>query len=201
MRPDATFQLGKDDALIVVDVQNDFLAGGALAVTDGDAVIAPLNCQIERFSGAGLPLIFSRDWHPPNHCSFAANGGSWPSHCVAHSRGAQFSSALIVPESARIVSKATRPDSEAYSALQQTGLTAWLRSHGVRRVFVGGLATDYCVRATVLDLLDAGFATVLLIDAVRAVDARPGDGEAALREMIAAGAIPGRSGGSGMRPQ
>ena len=185
----------------MVDVQNDFLPGGALAVTGGDAVIAPLNCLSGKFAATGLALVFSRDWHPPDHCSFSENGAPWPRHCVAGTYGAEFPGALAVPDTARIVSKATQAGEEAYSALQGTGLAATLRDQGVRRVFVGGLATDYCIRATVLDLLDAGFATILLLDAVRAVDLQPGDGENAIREMSAAGALLTRTSNVKSRPQ
>lgn len=201
MATETTLKLHDGDALIVVDVQNDFLPGGALAVTGGDAVIAPLNCLSGKFAANGLALIFSRDWHPPDHCSFSENGGTWPRHCVAGTHGAEFPGALAIPDSASIVSKATEAGEESYSALQGTGLAATLRDQGVRRVFVGGLATDYCIRATVLDLLDAGFATILLLDAVRAVDVKPGGGENAIREMSAAGAVLTRTSSVESRPQ
>ncbi len=201
MATETTLKLHDGDALIVVDVQNDFLPGGALAVTGGDAVIAPLNCLSGKFAANGLALIFSRDWHPPDHCSFSENGGTWPRHCVAGTHGAEFPDALAIPDSASVVSKATEAGEESYSALQGTGLAATLRDQGVRRVFVGGLATDYCIRATVLDLLDAGFATILLLDAVRAVDVKPGGGENAIREMSAAGAVLTRTSSVESRPQ
>ncbi len=201
MATETTLKLHDGDALIVVDVQNDFLPGGALAVTGGDAVIAPLNCLSGKFAANGLALIFSRDWHPPDHCSFSENGGTWPRHCVAGTHGAAFPDALAIPDSASIVSKATEAGEESYSALQGTGLAATLRDQGVRRVFVGGLATDYCIRATVLDLLDAGFATILVLDAVRAVEVKPGDGENAIREMSAAGAVLTRTSSVESRPQ
>lgn len=175
------------DALLVVDIQNDFLPGGALGVADGDAVIAPLNRLINDFSTAGLPVIISRDWHPSDHCSFSEHGGPWPRHCVAGTPGAEFSPALATPEDAIVVSKATETMTEAYSALQGTGLADRLREAEVTRVFIGGLATDYCVRATVLDLVAAGFEAVTIEDATRAVDVEPGDGVAALRDIVAAG--------------
>lgn len=176
------------DALVVVDVQNDFLPGGKLAVPRGDAVIAPLNRMIARFVAAGLPVYATRDWHPPDHCSFRERGGPWPPHCVAGSEGAAFPSALELPSAVRVVSKATTAQEEAYSGFQGTDLAAQLRAAGVRRVFVGGLATDYCVLATVRDALREGFAAVVLGDAVRAVDVKPGDGAAALAEMARCGA-------------
>ncbi len=176
------------DALVVVDVQNDFLPGGALAVPDGDAVIPVLNAWIGRFRAEGLPVFATRDWHPPDHCSFAAQGGPWPPHCVAESPGAGFAAGLALPADAILISKATRPEAEALSGFSGTDLADRLRALGVGRVFVGGLATDYCVRETVLDAIAAGFAVVVLTEAVRAVDVHRGDGARALDEMRRAGA-------------
>ena len=180
--------LSDHDALIVVDVQNDFLPGGALAVTDGDQVIAPLNRAVSLFGSRGLPVFFSRDWHPPAHCSFTAQGGAWPAHCVAGTPGARFAAAMKVPDDATIVSKGTSLDRDAYSALDGTDLPERLRAGGIRRLYVGGLATDYCVKATVLDALAAGFQVVVLADAIRAVNVEPEDGERAIAAMIDAGA-------------
>lgn len=176
------------DALIVVDVQNDFLPGGALAVPAGDDVIEPLNRAIEAFERARLPVYYSRDWHPPNHCSFKAQGGPWPPHCIAKSDGAAFAPKLRVAMDATLISKATTAGVDAYSAFQGTTLAAQLIAGGVRRVFVGGLATDYCVRATVLDARKHGFEVELLGDAVRAVEVEAGDGRRALEEMLQRGA-------------
>ncbi|MGB5101916.1 MAG: nicotinamidase [Steroidobacteraceae bacterium] len=180
---------GPGDALLVVDVQNDFLPGGALGVLHGDEVVAPLNRMIARWRALGLPLVFTRDWHPANHCSFHAQGGPWPPHCVAGTPGARFASSLTVPADAIITSKGTDPQREAYSAFQGTGLADLLRSRGVRRVIIGGLATDYCIRATGIDARAAGFGYAVLTDAVRAVDVNPGDGERALAELAANGAL------------
>ncbi len=176
-------------ALIVVDVQNDFVPGGALPVPNGHEVVPILNRYIEAFVGKGLPVIATRDWHPPNHISFKSRGGPWPPHCVQGTWGAEFHPELKLPKDVIIVSKATDPDREAYSGFEGTGLAERLRELGVKRVFVGGLATDYCVKHTVLDALKYGFEAILLLDASRGVDVNPGDSARAIREMVAAGAI------------
>jgi len=176
------------DALIVVDVQNDFLPGGALAVPGGGAVIEPLNGHIRRFARLRLPIFATRDWHPREHCSFREQGGPWPSHCVSDTHGAKFPPELQLPRDVHVISKATRPGSDAYSGFQDTDLAQQLRDFGCTRVFVGGLATEHCVRATVLDARAAGLEVVVLADAIRALDAQPGDGEHALTEMKASGA-------------
>jgi nicotinamidase/pyrazinamidase len=181
--------IGPGDALVVVDVQRDFLPGGALGVPAGDEVIAPINRAVGMFQRAGLPIFYSRDWHPANHVSFKARGGPWPRHCVAGTEGAAFAATLRVPPSAVIVSKATSPDRDASSAFQGTTLASMLRSAGVRRVYVGGLATDYTVKATVLDAKREGFDVKVLADAVRAVEVQPGDGQRALHEMQRSGAV------------
>jgi nicotinamidase/pyrazinamidase len=175
------------DALVVVDVQRDFLPGGALAVPRGDEVVAPLARCVDLFQSRGLPIIFTRDWHPPNHCSFREQGGPWPAHCIAETEGARFAAALRIPDQALIVSKATAPDVENYSDFEGTHLADRLKRWGVKRLFVGGLATEYCVRATVLDALRHGFGVVLLTDAVRPID--PRDGQRALAQMLAQGAV------------
>lgn len=186
---DRNYQLNAHDALIIVDVQNDFLPGGALAVRHGDAVIEPLNQMIEWFKAKDCPIIATRDWHPQDHCSFKAQGGPWPVHCVAESKGAQFPKELRLPKTAWIISKATAPSPDAYSGFQGTDLAERLKAHKIKRVWVGGLATDYCVRQTVLDALKAGLDAMLLFEAVRAVNLKPGDGNQAIDEMEEAGAI------------
>ena len=180
--------LGRGDALLVVDVQQDFLPGGALAVPEGDAVIPPLNEAIRAFSAAGLPVFATRDWHPPDHCSFVRQGGLWPIHCVAGTNGAAFPESLRLPAATAVISKAGAPSSEAYSAFAGTGLAGLLSDRRVGRVFVGGLATDYCVLRTVLDARAVGLDVVVLDDAVRAVNIEPGDGARAIGRMRAAGA-------------
>lgn len=183
-------RLQAGDALVIVDVQRDFLPGGALGVPGGDAVVPVLNRYIARFGAHGLPIACTRDWHPPAHCSFHAQGGPWPPHCVAGTDGAAFAPALELPANAKRVSKAATAEADAYSGFERTELAGWLHARGARRLFVGGLATDYCVRATVCDGLAAGFAVFVLADAIRAVDLQPGDGERALAAMRAAGARP-----------
>jgi nicotinamidase/pyrazinamidase len=178
---------GPTDALLVVDVQNDFLPGGALGVHGGDAIVEPLNRVLAAWRSRGLPVFLSRDWHPPGHCSFAAQGGPWPEHCVAGTDGAAFAAQLVVAPDDAVISKATRRDKDAYSALDGTPLAAMLRERSISRLFIGGLATDYCVRATGLDARAAGLGVVVLGDAVCAVNVRPGDGTRALRELAAAG--------------
>jgi nicotinamidase/pyrazinamidase len=181
------------DALVIVDVQNDFCPGGALAVPEGDRVVGVLNAYAERFAAAGAPVFASRDWHPAVTRHFKAHGGAWPPHCVQGTPGAAFHPALVLPPGTGVVSKGADPDTDAYSCFQADtadGLpfAAALGEHGVRRLFVGGLATDYCVKATALDALKDGFEVVVLADAVRAVDVAPGDGDRALAAMRAAGA-------------
>ncbi|MBI2104107.1 MAG: isochorismatase family protein, partial [Candidatus Omnitrophica bacterium] len=164
-----TLQLGAGDALMVVDVQNDFLPGGSLAVPEGDAVVPVLNRYLEAFKERGLPVVASRDWHPPGHCSFKDQGGPWPAHCMMGTPGAAFAPALALPPTALIISKGSDPERDAYSGFQGTDLHERLRLLGAQRLFVGGLATDYCVRETVQDALARGYAVILLQDAIRAV--------------------------------
>jgi nicotinamidase/pyrazinamidase len=178
------------DALIVVDVQNDFLPGGALAVPQGDAVVPVLNLYLAAFHAKGLPIYATRDWHPGNHCSFKARGGPWPPHCVAATAGAAFAQDLRLPVETVVISKADTADKEAYSGFEGTDLDARLKRAGVRRVFVGGLATDYCVLNTVKDARRLGYTVCMLTDAIRAVDVQPGDGERALATMQQLGAQP-----------
>ncbi len=175
------------NALVVVDMQNDFCPGGALGVEEGDQIIPGINTLIPRFE----TCVFSRDWHPPDHCSFAENpeyvDGSWPVHCVAHTHGAAFHPDLKIPEGARIVNKATEPDREAYSAFDGTGVGDELRAAGIQRVFVCGLALDYCVRMTAMDAVAEGFNTVLLQDLSRAVNNAPESVKQTLEELEQAG--------------
>lgn len=181
-------ELQDHDALLIVDVQRDFLPGGALPVPEGDEVVPVLNRYIERFTRRGLPVFATRDWHPPNHCSFRDQGGPWPPHCVAGTEGAKFADGLRLPEDTVIVSKATEPEREAYSGFEGTDLAARLKDRAIRRLFVGGLATDYCVLNTVRDAIRHGFEVFLLTDAIRAVNVHPEDERKALEEMRRLGA-------------
>lgn len=181
---------GHEEALLVTDVQVDFLPGGSLPVPHGDEVVPVLNRYMEAARRKGVPIFVTRDWHPERHCSFRAQGGPWPPHCIAGSPGAEFAPGLKLPPEAALVSKATREDAEAYSSFSGTDLAQRLHKLGVKRVLVGGLTTDYCVLNTVRDARAAGFEVRFLTDAIRAVDVHPGDGERAEREMRAAGAVP-----------
>lgn len=182
-------KVGKEHALLIVDVQNDFLPGGSLAVPHGDEVIPVLNRYIALARSRGAPVFASRDWHPRNHSSFRARGGPWPEHCVAGTPGAAFAPGLELPPEAVVISKAMREDADAYSSFEGTDLAPRLRKLGVKHVLVGGLATDYCVLNTVRDALKSGFEVLLLRDAIRAVNVQPGDGERAERQMAQAGAV------------
>lgn len=181
-------QPGPGDALVIVDAQIDFLPGGNLAVPAGDEVVPILNGYIAAFQRRHLPVFATRDWHPPDHCSFRSRGGPWPPHCVAHSDGARFAPLLALPCEVTIVSKATEPQKDAYSGFEGTELDGILRAAGVRRLFVSGLATDYCVLNTVRDARRLGYEVWLLTDAIRAVDVQPGDGQRAIAQMRALGA-------------
>jgi nicotinamidase/pyrazinamidase len=178
----------KKRALIVVDVQNDFCPGGALAVANGDQVVAPLNGLMEEFLSLDEPVFKSRDWHPAQTKHFAAQGGTWPVHCVQETRGAEFHPELLDDTRISIISKGTN-DEDTYSAFDGTDLAARLREQGVEEVWVGGLATDYCVKNTVLDALREGFKVKVLANAMRPVELKPGDGERAIEEMRQKGAI------------
>ncbi len=178
------------DALVVVDVQRDFMPGGALPVPRGDEVVPVLNEYIALFEKRGLPVFLTRDWHPEDHISFQGYGGIWPPHCVQGTEGAEFHPDLRIPSDNKfVISKGTSRDFDAYSGFQGTVLESLLRERGVRRVYVGGVATDYCVKNTVLGALNLGFQAVLLLDAVRGVDLNPGDVERAVEHMLSEGAV------------
>jgi nicotinamidase/pyrazinamidase len=177
----------KKRALIVVDVQNDFCPGGALAVPKGDEVVGPLNGLIEEFLVRDEPVYKSRDWHPPDTKHFKEYGGIWPPHCVRDTRGAEFHPELLDDPRINVISKGTG-DENNYSAFDGTDLAARLKEQGVEEVWVGGLATDYCVKNTVLDALREGFKVKPIANAMRPVELQPGDGERAIEEMRQNGA-------------
>ena len=185
-------------AVLVVDVQRDFCPGGALAVADGDRVVPVLNEVLRAANARGLPLYATRDWHPPDSSHFLARGGAWPVHCVADSPGAQFHPDLRLPDGTLIVSKGTEANSDGYSAFEGclddgTPLAHDLRRRGITHLVTGGLATDYCVRHSVLDAIGKGWHVTLVTDAIAGVELTPGDGERALAEMRGAGAELSRS--------
>jgi nicotinamidase/pyrazinamidase len=178
------------DALVVVDVQNDFLPGGNLAVAHGDTVVPALNRYLDVFHAHGLPIYATRDWHPPGHCSFQAQGGPWPPHCIADTPGAAFAEQLRLPPETVVISKAEEVDKDAYSGFEGTDLDARLKRAGARRLFIGGLATDVCVLNTVRDARKLGYDVFLLTDGARAVNVNPDDGRKAEEEMRRLGAEP-----------
>ncbi|MCS7262111.1 MAG: nicotinamidase [Aquificaceae bacterium] len=183
-------RLSPQDALVVVDMQRDFMPGGALPVKEGDTIVPRLNQYIQLFSRKGLPVFFTRDWHPPDHISFKEQGGVWPPHCVQDTPGALFHPDLFIPEDNRfIISKGTSRDFDAYSGFQGTVLHSLLQERGIRRVFVGGVATDYCVRNTVIGAINLGYQAFLLLDCIKGVDVSPGDSERAVEKMLLAGAV------------
>ncbi len=181
-------EIGKKTALIVVDIQKDFLPGGNLAVPDGDKIIPIVNEYIQKFEEAGGLIVATRDWHPVDHISFKERGGPWPPHCIQNTDGAKFHDDLKLPENTVIISKADEPDKEAYSGFQGTELQNLLKEKGIDSVFVCGLATEYCVKNTVLDAIKLGFKTHILADAIKGIDANPGDSEKAIEEMKSEGA-------------
>jgi len=187
IRLEKEISLSKTDALIIVDVQMDFLPGGALPVPEGDQIVPVLNEYIDLLKRKAKTYA-TRDWHPPNHVSFKAQGGPWPPHCLQDSEGAKFHPDLKLPKDATIISKALDPKRESYSGFDNTDLANDLRLNGVSRIFVCGLATDYCVKNTVLDGLALGFDVVLLTDAIRGINVNPSDAEKAVEAMILRGA-------------
>jgi nicotinamidase/pyrazinamidase len=179
---------GKKKALIVVDVQNDFCPGGSLAVADGTAVVAPLNKLMKEFLDRDEPVFKTRDWHPAKTKHFQAYGGTWPVHCVEGTPGAEFHPDLLDDPRVNIISKGINERADGYSGFDGTDLARILREEEVEQVWVGGLATDYCVKHTVLDALSQGFEVKALADAMRPVNVNPDDGAKAVEEMRAAGA-------------
>jgi len=176
-------------ALIIVDMQNDFMPGGALPVKDGDKIIPLINRYIQLFRERNRPIYATRDWHPENHISFKERGGPWPKHCVQGTWGAEFHPDLDLPRETVIIDKAYREDRDAYSGFQETVLDLDLRRKNIKRIFLVGVATEYCVKATALDGINLGYEVILLIDAVKGVNLKPGDSDRAVKEMIENGVI------------
>jgi nicotinamidase/pyrazinamidase len=186
-----SFQAG--DSLLLVDPQNDFCPGGSLPVADGDQVMRVLNAWAAAAERANIPIVLTRDWHPSRTTHFKEFGGVWPPHCVMGTHGAEFHPDLEVPPTAMVVSKGMGEAEDAYSAFQArdesgTLLQTLLERRDVHHLYIGGLATDYCVRSSALDALQAGFRVTLIPDGMRPVNLQPTDGERAVAEMRAAGA-------------
>jgi nicotinamidase/pyrazinamidase len=182
-----------DSALVIIDVQNDFCPGGSLAVAEGDAVVPVINAYAEAFAAAGCLVVADRDWHPEVTTHFIEYGGTWPPHCIQGTPGAEYHPGLRFPAGTVHIRKGMGANEDAYSGFEGrdddgTLLETLLKQRGVTTIYVGGLATDYCVRATVLDGLKAGFKVVVIGDGCRAVNIQPTDGEHALAEMATAGA-------------
>ncbi|MGZ5050095.1 MAG: isochorismatase family protein [Methylobacter sp.] len=183
-------ELNNSDVLIIIDVQNDFLPGGRLAVPDGDLVIPALSGYIDHFSKRRLPIFATRDWHPADHESFTVKGGPWPPHCIAGSEGAAFADKLRLPADTAVFDKGVEAYQQSYSDFSNPLFQQRLTDVGADRLFIGGLATDYCVLDTVRDALDLGYSVMLLMDAIRAVNVHPQDGAKAIDDMLERGAIP-----------
>jgi nicotinamidase/pyrazinamidase len=179
----------ESSALVMVDIQNDFCPGGALAVAEGDRIVEVVNRLVPAFQ----LIISTQDWHPADHISFKEQGGPWPPHCVQGTVGAELHAALDQAWISYYFRKASSPDKDAYSEFEGTDdegrtLDEALKSNDIKRIYVVGLATDYCVKATVLDGLKHGYDVYVVTDAVRAVNVAPDDGQKAVEEMASAGA-------------
>ena len=180
-------KIGRKDALIIVDMQNDFMPQGALPVPEGDIIMPTINRYQEVFQSNGALIVLTRDWHPPNHISFKSRGGPWPPHCVQGTEGAKFHPDLKVPNEAIIISKATDPDKEAYSGFDGTELNSILTSKGIRRVFICGVATEYCVKETALDALKLRYSVFILRDAIKGIS--KDESKKALELLLDEGAV------------
>lgn len=174
-------------ALLIVDVQRDFCPGGSLTVPRGDSIVPILNRVVTSFDMSGSQIFLTRDWHPPHHISFKERGGIWPPHCIQGTAGAEFHPDLFVPSQSVIISKGSDPDKDVYSGFEGTNLAKKLRALNVQEIFIGGLATDYCVKESSLDALRMGFKVNVMKDCVMAIELNPGDGENALQQIAKAG--------------
>ena len=183
-------KLTNQDALIVIDMQNDFMPGGALPVPEGDSIVPVLNKYIKLFSEKGLSVFFTRDWHPENHISFKGFGGIWPPHCIQDTEGANFHPELFIPSDNKfIISKGYSRDFDAYSGFQGTVLDERLKERGIKRIFVGGVATDYCVKNTAFGGINLGYQVFILEDSIKGVDVKKGDSKEAIEFLMNHGAI------------
>jgi len=176
-----------NSALIVVDMQNDFMDGGVLAVPGSKSIVPTINLYMEVFHNRSLPIYATRDWHPQNHISFRERGGPWPPHCIMFTEGASFFNKLKFPKETEVISKAMKPDEEAYSGFQGTDLAIRLKKRGISNIFISGVATEYCVLSTAMDGIKNGFRVHLLQDAVRGIKDR--DVSSAMQRMKDAGVI------------
>jgi nicotinamidase/pyrazinamidase len=178
-------------ALIVVDVQNDFCEGGVLPAKNTGSLMAQLNAVIELCSREGITCVFTRDWHPEDHCSFIAQGGPWPPHCVQGTPGADFAAGLKFPQAALVIDieKDSNKRNLGYSAFENTNLESELRAQGIKEIATCGIATEYCVKATVMDALRVGFRVIVLTDLIRPIDVVSDDSSKALADMRAAGVV------------
>ncbi|GJL62093.1 MAG: nicotinamidase [Nitrospirales bacterium] len=192
-------QPDKTSALILVHLQNDFFPGGVLPVQDGDQILPRVNQYIAFFQHHGAAIMATRDWHPPNHCSFEEQGGPWPPHCIQGSRGAQFHADLHLPTGSLIISGATNPKKEIYSGFDGTSLADYLEDQNAKTIYIVGLATEHWVKQTVLDGIKLGLQVVVLEDGIRGVNVKPDDSEQALQEMATAGAIRATASDIGMQ--
>jgi nicotinamidase-related amidase len=181
------YNISDSDALLITDIQKDFLPGGALPIGGANEIIPVLNAYVRRFANAQAHIFASRDWHPANHISFKNQGGPWPPHCVQDTDGAKFSSDFKLSSIIGVISKATNHDHEAYSVFDGTSFDHELKMCQVKRLFVGGLATDYCVVNTVLDARKLGYETVVLADATLGINAELGDVDRAFVTMTNVG--------------
>ncbi|SFM00365.1 isochorismatase family protein [Nitrosomonas communis] len=182
-------RLGSGDALIIIHMQNDFLPGGSLPVQMGDTIIPVINRYLMLFHDHGLPIFATRDWHPSGHCSFQQQGGPWPPHCIATTAGAAFHPDIEFPINTQVISTATTREKDTYSSFTDTQFHALLQASSIRRLFFGGVATEYCVFNTVKDALLLHYTTFVLKDAVRPINVKPDDGLHALEEMKHLGAM------------
>ncbi|MEM1693387.1 MAG: nicotinamidase [Ignisphaera sp.] len=177
------------DALTIVDMQNDFMPGGALPVPNALTIIPAINRYIEMFKRAKAVIVATRDWHPPNHISFNTRGGPWPPHCIQNTWGAQFHPDIGLPRDSIVISKAFREDREAYSGFKETELDEILKSRGVKRLFIAGVATEYCVKATAEDGVRLGYQVFLLSDAIKGIDRPEGSEAKAIEELLDKGVV------------